>query len=180
MISKRVLVAYSSRSGSTAGTAEEIADVLGAAGFVVDCRPKEEVADVTAYCAVVLGSGMFVASRASDGGGFLERHAAALRSRDVWLYSTGPIGGRAGRSGSATDGECAVVTVGRAMGARGVAMFGTRVLADADDALASLVPTDRREVRTWAAHIATELGATSPPPQISRRRHSCHGLATPR
>jgi menaquinone-dependent protoporphyrinogen oxidase len=179
MIPKRVLVAYSSRSGSTAGTAEEIADVLGAAGFVVDCRPKEEVADVTAYHAVVLGSGMFVASRASDGGGFLERHAAALRGCDVWLYGTGPIGRRAGRAGSTTDGEFAVVTVGRAIGARGVAMFGTRVLADADDALASLVPTDRREVRTWAAQIATELGASGTP-HISRRRHNCHGLATHR
>jgi menaquinone-dependent protoporphyrinogen oxidase len=179
MIPKRVLVAYSSRSGSTAGTAEEIADVLGAAGFVVDCRPKEEVADVTGYRAVVLGSGMFVASRASDGGGFLERHVVALRGRDVWLFSTGPIGGRAGRAGSATDGERAVVTVGRAIGARGVAMFGTRFLADADDALTSLVPTDRREVRTWAAQIAAELGAGDAP-QVSRRHHGCHGLATPR
>lgn len=179
MIPKRVLVAYSSRSGSTAGTAEEIADVLGAAGFVVDCRPKEEVADVTPYRAVVLGSGMYVASRASDGGGFLERHASALRSCDLWLFSTGPIGGRPGHGGGkAASGECAVVTVGRAIDARGVAMFGTQGVEDLDDSLAALVPTDRRDVRRWAAQIATELGAGDTP-QVNGR-HACHGLATTR
>jgi hypothetical protein len=121
---------------------------------------------------------MFVVSRASDGGGFLERHAAALRSKDVWLYSTGPIGGRVGRRGSPTAGECAVVTVGRAIGARGVAMFGTRAMADADDSLASLAPTETRAVRTWAAEIATELGATGTP--TIAPRHGCQGLAPTR
>jgi menaquinone-dependent protoporphyrinogen oxidase len=114
---KRVLVAFSSRSGSTGSAAEEIAHVLRVAGFTVDCRPKEEVADVSLYRAVVLGSGMYVASRASDGGGFLERHRAGLRGRDVWLFSTGPIGGRPGRGGS-PGGEAAVLTVAKAISAR--------------------------------------------------------------
>jgi menaquinone-dependent protoporphyrinogen oxidase len=154
----RVLVAFSSRSGSTAGTAEAIACVLRTAGFAVDCRPKEEVEDVTPYQAVVLGSGVFVPSRASDGGGFLERHAAMLRGRDVWLFSTGPIGGRAGRSSeSGTGDEFAVVTVGRAIGARGVAMFGTVGMPSGDDPVASILPADRREVRSWAAEIAAAL-----------------------
>ncbi len=172
----RILVAFSSRSGSTAGTAEAIASVLGSAGFPVDCRAKEDVEDVSPYRAIILGSGVFVPSRASDGGGFLERHAAALRDRDVWLFCTGPIGGRAGRGGadSATD-ELAAVTVGRAIGARGVAMFGSVGLPDGDDPVASLMPANRREVRTWAEEIAAALGAHGAPP--ARRRHHCHGLA---
>ena len=176
MTPKRVLVAFSSRSGSTAGAAEAIADVLRSSGFAVDCRFKEEVADVTAYRAVVLGSGMFVASRSSDGGGFLERHVAALRGREVWLFSTGPIGGRPGRAGA--DGvcdECAVVTVGRAIGARGVAMFGTIGMPPGADPVASLLPADQHEIRTWAAEIAAQLGGPAAPPV--HRRHRCHGVA---
>ena len=168
---KRVLVAFSSRSGSTAGAAEEIAAVLRSAGLAVDCRPKEEVADVSLYRAVVLGSGMFVASRRSDGGGFLERHAEALRGRDVWLFSAGPIGGHASANGE----ESAVVTVARAIGARGVATFGASGSGDGDgtDPVASLIPADRREIRSWATDIAAHLGA--PPTAAARRRQRCHG-----
>ena len=170
---KRVLVAFSSRSGSTAGTAEEIAAVLRSTGFVVDCRPKEEVTDVTPYRAVILGSGMFVASRASDGGGFLERHRAALRGRDIWLFSAGPIGGRPGRGAGGTSGESAVVTVARAIGARGVIVFGSLGMPGGSDPVASLVPADRREMRSWAAGIAAELGAPARPHLTAR--HRCHG-----
>ena len=170
---KRVLVAFSSRSGSTAGTAEEIAAVLRSTGFVVDCRPKEEVTDVTLYRAVILGSGMFVASRASDGGGFLERHRVALRGRDMWLFSAGPIGERAGRGAGGTSGESAVVTVARAIGARGVMVFGTLGMPGGSDPVASLVPVDRREIRSWAAEIAADLGAVARPHVPGR--HRCHG-----
>jgi hypothetical protein len=94
-----------------------------------------------------------------------------LRSRDVWLFSTGPIGGRAGRGGACSaEDEFAAVTVGRAIGARGVAMFGTVGLADGDDPVAALVPANRSEIRTWAAGIAAALGAPGTPP-ASRRHH---------
>jgi menaquinone-dependent protoporphyrinogen oxidase len=171
----RVLVAFSSRSGSTAGTAEAIEDVLRSAGFAVDCRPKQEVTDVTPYRAIVLGSGMFVASRASDGGGFIARHAEALHGRDVWLFSTGPIGGRTGRNGSAAVDEASVVTVGRAIGARGVATFGSIGMPDGDDPVALLMPADLREVRSWASTIVADLGG--PHPGGARRRHRSHGTA---
>ena len=170
---KRVLVAFSSRSGSTAGAAEEIAAHLRTAGFVVDCRPKEEVTDVTQYQAVVLGSGLFVASRASDGGGFLELHRTALLDRDIWLFGSGPIGGHAGRSADSASDESAVVTVARSINARGVARFCTIGMPDGSDPVASLVPADRRQIRSWAADIAAHLGAPAGRPPT--RRHPCHG-----
>lgn len=168
---KRVLVAFSSRSGSTAGAAEVIAAVLRSAGFAVDCRPKEEVADLTPYGAVVLGSGMYVARRASDGGGFLERHASALGGRDLWLFSAGPIGGHAASNGE----ERAVFSVARAVNARGVATFGAIGDGADGDAVASLIPAGRREIRIWAEAIAGELGTPAAP--VAPRRHRCHGAA---
>ena len=172
MNSKRVLVAFSSRSGSTAGAATEIAAVLSAAGLVVDCRPKEEVTDVTPYRAVVMGSGVFVARSASDGGGFIERHRAALQGRDVWLYSIGPLGGRPGRGGPAD--EAAVVTVARSIGARGVTTFGTLGMSAESDPVVALVPADRREIDAWALDIASALGVGSTPQ--AALRHRCHGM----
>ncbi len=170
----RVLVAFSSRSGSTAGTAEEIAGILRAQGFVVDCRTQDEVADLAPYRAVILGSGMFVASRASDGGGFIERHAEALRGLDLWLFCSGPIGGRPVAPGE----ESHVAAVARAVGARGVATFGAVEAGDGQDPLPSPVPADRRKVRAWAAEIAADLGMAPGPAPRGRAR--CNRVAAAR
>lgn len=160
---QRILVAFASRSGSTAGIAQAIADVLQGAGMAVDTQPAGEVTDVTPYTAVVLGSGVFLPHRRSDGGGFLLRHAPALASRAVWLYCAGPIGrGRAGNgAGPDGSGDCNVAEVARAVAARGSAVFGTPVPALADDPLAQLTPVDLARVRSWASEIATELAEAS-------------------
>jgi menaquinone-dependent protoporphyrinogen oxidase len=170
---QRVLVAFSSRSGSTAGTAEEIAAFLRAQRFVVDCRSQDEVVDLTIYRAVILGSGMFVASRASDGGGFIERHAAALRGLDLWLFCSGPIGGHRVAPGE----ESPVAAVARAVGARGVATFGA-VETDGQSPLAAPVPADRLQIRAWAAEIAAGLGIAPAPARRGRNR--CHGAVPAR
>ena len=55
-MSKRILVAYASRFGSTAGVAECIGKVLSEGDMQVDVLPMSEVADLSAYDAVVAGS----------------------------------------------------------------------------------------------------------------------------
>ena len=55
-MSGRILVAYASRGGSTAGVAEAIGQTLAAGGSEVDVRSMTEIDDVTAYQAVVAGS----------------------------------------------------------------------------------------------------------------------------
>jgi menaquinone-dependent protoporphyrinogen oxidase len=52
----RILVAYASRSGFTAGVAEAIGRWLAEGGLAVDVRPVAEVRDVAPYQAVVAGS----------------------------------------------------------------------------------------------------------------------------
>jgi menaquinone-dependent protoporphyrinogen oxidase len=172
---QRVLVAYANQAGSTAGIAGAVATVLRRAGITVDCRLASEVSDVTPYSAVILGSGVFVPSRRSDGGGFLARHAAALAPRPVWLYCAGPIGrGRcpAGTSASAAD-DCSVMAVAGAVGARGAAVFGPIGLPADSDPLELLGPVDQQRVRAWATEIATELLAAATQPH-ARRRHQHH------
>jgi menaquinone-dependent protoporphyrinogen oxidase len=159
MSDRNVLVAFASQTGSTAGIAEVIADELRRARFTVDCRPAGEVADLTGYAAVILGSGVFLPRRAADGGGFLARHAEGLTSRDVWLFCAGPIGrGRATEAG--LRAECAVMDVARAIGARGAAAFGAVGLPADVDPLERLAPVDRGRVRAWAREIASDLDAS--------------------
>lgn len=158
---QRVLVAFANQAGSTAGIANTIAGVLRRSGYVVDCRVASEVSDLTPYAGVVLGSGVFVPGRRTDGGGFLARHAAAIASRPLWLFSAGPIGRGRCAAGSApsTAAECSVVVVARAVGARGAAVFGPIGLSADGDPLEELGPVNVQRVRAWAAEIAAQLRA---------------------
>ena len=179
----RVLIAFASQHGSTAWVGETICKELCAAGLTVDCRPAAAVTDLSPYMAVVLGSGVFLARRASDGGGFITRHREALAERPVWLFSAGPIGGTGSASGDdAGCEEAPVVCVARDIGAKGAATFGAAPIVDVTD--------DRRRpgrdwrelarVRSWARTIADELARSgraapagaprraAPPPVLHR------------
>jgi len=159
MSADRVLIAFSSQQGSTAGVAETIAMELRDAGFVVDCLPVAAVTDLEPYGAVVLGSGVFLAGRRCDGGGFISRHAQQLQRTPVWLFSAGPIGGTSGEAGHPAQEEAPVVRVARAIGARGAATFGAGRLW-ATDAVRRPTAADWGEaarVRGWAWSIAVEL-----------------------
>lgn len=155
MSDKQVLVAFASQTGSTAGIADTIAAVLTRDGLSVDCRPAADVTDLAPYAAIVLGSGVFVPSRRSDGNGFLARHEAELGDRAVWLFTAGPIGRTPDPSDS---GDSAVDAVARAVGARGTAVFGPVGLPDDGDAAIQLEdPVGTAKVRAWAHEIATAL-----------------------
>lgn len=157
----RVLVAFASQTGITAGIAETIANALADEGFEVDCRAVASVDDVAPYEAVILGSGVFSTRRLSDGGGFLARHAGALRDRPLWLYTAGPIGGVHARTENGVcchvDEPPAVVLVARAVSARGSASFGSARLELAGDEPADGQWADEERIREWARGIAADL-----------------------
>ena len=158
----RVLIAFASQNGSTAGIAEAILTELRRAGFAADCRPAASITDLTPYGAVILGSGVFLARRPTDGGGFVARHADALSRRAVWLYSAGPIGAPdVLPQGEPVEFDTPVARVARAIGARGSAAFGAARLqvAPHDDGVPLGDWGDLDRVRRWAAEIAAELPA---------------------
>lgn len=155
MAATRVLVAFASQSGSTAAIAEVITAELRAAGLETTCAAASDVPTLRGYDALVLGSGVFVRRRATDGGGFLAHHATCVRATPVWLFCSGPIG-----RGRDADGqpaaECPVFDVARRVGARGAAAFGTLSMDREADEFDR--PVDMRRVRAWAQEIATALG----------------------
>ncbi|WP_345202073.1 flavodoxin domain-containing protein [Fodinibacter luteus] len=88
----RILVAYATRHGATAGIAERIAAVLTETGRPAEARPVEDVTNVEGYNAVILGGAAYMLHWLKPAVKFARRHRAALAGRPVWLFSSGPLG----------------------------------------------------------------------------------------
>ncbi|MFF0268215.1 flavodoxin domain-containing protein [Kribbella sp. NPDC004536] len=91
-MSKKILVAYASKMGGTAGIAEVIGDELRAHGHHVDVLNVAGVEDITSYDAVVLGSAIYIRRWRREAVRFLRHHVEELRRRQVWLFHSGPVG----------------------------------------------------------------------------------------
>jgi len=87
-----VLVAYATGHGSTRGIAARIADRLRQQGADAEAIAVADVAEVSGYEAVVLGSAIHGGKWLPEALQFAERDAAALRERPVWLFSVSTLG----------------------------------------------------------------------------------------
>jgi menaquinone-dependent protoporphyrinogen oxidase len=87
-----VLVSAASRHGSTAQIAAALARVLTGRGLAVDVRAPENVAMVDGYQAVVLGSAVYAGHWLESARKVAQTQEFALRTRPVWLFSSGPVG----------------------------------------------------------------------------------------
>lgn len=88
----RVLVAYATRHGSTAGIAERIAARLASHGLTAEARSVDAVGGLESYDAVVLGSAAYLFHWLKDATRFARRHSEELSAKPVWLFSSGPLG----------------------------------------------------------------------------------------
>jgi menaquinone-dependent protoporphyrinogen oxidase len=88
----KVLVAYATKYGATAGIAEQIGQVLRQADLSVDVVPAHGVSDLSAYPAVVLGSAVYFGRWQKAAAQFLNQYETALSNKSVWLFSSGPTG----------------------------------------------------------------------------------------
>ncbi len=77
----RVLVAYATRAGSTAGVAEAIGKALTERGLLVDVRRMLDVHDLSPYQAVVAGSAIRGGRWLSEAMDFVRNHQAELQSK---------------------------------------------------------------------------------------------------
>jgi menaquinone-dependent protoporphyrinogen oxidase len=77
-MSNKILIAYASHTGSTAGVAEAIGKTLIELGAQVDVRPMKEVKDLAPYRAVVAGSAIQGKRWLPEAMQFVQTHRAAL------------------------------------------------------------------------------------------------------
>ncbi|SFK99795.1 flavodoxin domain-containing protein [Geodermatophilus ruber] len=93
-----ILVTAASKHGSTHEIAAALARALtqsaaaGRAGLTATWLPAENRPDPSACDAVVLGSAVYAGSWLPAARDLATAHAAVLRDRPLWLFSSGPIG----------------------------------------------------------------------------------------
>lgn len=87
-----ILVAVATKHGSTYEIAEEIAYELKTAGYAAELRSAGDIADVTGYDAVILGSAIYSGTWLSEAKHFIERNHAKLAELPIWVFSSGPLG----------------------------------------------------------------------------------------
>ena len=166
----RVLIAYGSKMGGTAGIAELVGQALTDAGFQADVRAVSEVDRVEAYDAVLVGGALYSGHWHREARRFVKRQARALRTRPVWLFSSGPL------NGSAADAIPPVPQVQELLeriAGRGHVTFGGRLPADAKGFPASAMARthagdwrDPERIRGWAAEVAMELVSLDRPGRL--------------
>jgi menaquinone-dependent protoporphyrinogen oxidase len=169
MTAQRVLIAYGTKNGATAGIAEWIAEELREQGFDTDVRSAASVRDIAAYDAVVLGGGLYAGRWQRDAAGFARRHREALTRRPVWLFSSGPLDASAGeRDIPPVRG---VARVADRLDARDHVTFGGSLTEGAQGFIAGQILKqgkggdfrDREQIRAWAHGIATRLSGSAQP-----------------
>ena len=87
-----VLVTVASRHGATGEIGELLAVALRDAGLTAEAHRPQEVVSLAGYDAIVLGSAVYAGRWLEAARAFADRHAAALATRPVWLFSSGPLG----------------------------------------------------------------------------------------
>lgn len=87
-----VLVTAGSKHGATHEIGDAIARALKEAGLAAMSVPVERDPDPAGSDAVVLGSAVYAGRWRDEARHWASAHAAVLRDRPVWLFSSGPIG----------------------------------------------------------------------------------------
>ena len=160
----RILVTYGSTRGGTEGLAQMVADGLRVEGFDVDLLPPRQVRRLDGYDAVIVGGALYAFRWHKESRRFVKRHAAEIRQRPAFFFSSGPLDDSAARQDiPPVKGVKALMDQ---VGVREHITFGGRLLPDARgfpaSAMAKKLAGDWRDaghVRQWTQTIASQLRA---------------------
>ena len=88
----KMLVAVSSKHGSTREIAEAIGTTIREAGIEVEVVDAGQVESVDPYDVVIVGSALHMGRWMGPARDLVNRSTDALRTKPVWLFSSGPLG----------------------------------------------------------------------------------------
>ena len=167
----RALVVVASRYGATTEIAERLSAWLPeteggrALELTAVVQSAVRAPDPSAFDAVLAGSAVYAGRWLEPAREYVARHAAALRRRPVWLFSSGPIGEPPFPPDEPHDAS----PLAQLIGARGHRIFPGRLekglLSVGERAMVTAMRAplgdfrDWPAVRRWAGEIATELQA---------------------
>jgi menaquinone-dependent protoporphyrinogen oxidase len=162
----RVLVAYGSKHGGTAGLAQMIAAGLSAHGVEADACAAREVWTLKRYSAVIVAGALQNNRWHRDARWFVHRYADQLRTLPVWLISSGPLDDSTGWGTLPPVPH--VKRLGAEIGARGCITFGGRLEPDAKGFPAGTMAKkhagdwrDPEQVRGFVLVVVADLTAAS-------------------
>lgn len=158
----RILVTYGSTRGGTQGLAEMVADDLRAEGFEVSLPPPQQVRGLDGYDAIIVGGALYASRWHKAARRFVKRHAAEIRQRPAFFFSSGPLDDSASRAD--IPPVKGVKTLMEKTGVREHITFGGRLLPDAKGFPASAMAKNRAgdwrdagQVKQWTRAIASQL-----------------------
>jgi len=170
----RILVVVASKHGATAEIAEAIARGVAdcppgrAAQLSAVTVPAQQQPAPTPFDAVVLGSAVYAGRWLDPARQYAASYADVLRSRPVWLFSSGPIG----EPPFPTDQPHDVAPISELTGAREHRLFPGRLdksrLTFGERAMVTAMRAplgdfrDWDAVDAWAAEIAAAVSAGVP------------------
>jgi menaquinone-dependent protoporphyrinogen oxidase len=165
----RVLVVVATKHGATRGIAEAIARDLAESaagqemGLTAVLQEAEHDPGPAQFDAVIVGSAVYVGRWREPARDWVSAHAAALRERPVWLFSSGPIGAPPFPPDEPHD----VHPLAQLIGARGHRVFPGRLdkdlLSVGERAMVTAMRAplgdfrDWDAVRAWAGEVAIAL-----------------------
>jgi len=157
----KVLVAAASRHGSTELIADCIHEELEYSGCQAELADPDGVTSLADYDAVVLGSAVYAGHWLKPAKRLVTRLEGQLRGKPVWLFSSGPISGRANLSEPPAD----AAEISARLGAKEHRVFDGRIERDQLGfgerlrlrGAASSDDRDWLEIGRWARSIATSL-----------------------
>ncbi len=88
----KLLIAVSSKHGSTREIAGSIGETVREAGIDVDVVDAQDVESVASYEAVIVGSALHMGRWMGPARALVNGSTETLRTRPVWLFSSGPLG----------------------------------------------------------------------------------------
>ena len=88
----KVLVTVGSKHGATDEIGAAVRNALSDAGVEAVHVPPDEVGSLEGYDAVVVGSGVYAGRWVESARRFVDGHADELRTKPVWIFSSGPLG----------------------------------------------------------------------------------------
>jgi menaquinone-dependent protoporphyrinogen oxidase len=149
-----ILIAYTSRRGSTAEIARAIGKELEAAGIGVEVAGMKDVNSLEGFQGVVLGAPVYLGRIEKDVAGFVERHREGLSKVPVAAFAVGiaPVDPRVGSVGEVLEKlKAALGPVKPAA----VTMFAGRLemskMSFAERTMAGLMKVLTGDFRDWEA-----------------------------
>jgi menaquinone-dependent protoporphyrinogen oxidase len=85
-MNSKVLVAYATMAGSTAGVAKQIGDTLIDKNLTVDVLDVDQVTDLSEYETVILGSGIRGGTFFTKANAFIEKYKSVLGKKNFHVF----------------------------------------------------------------------------------------------